>query len=181
MVRMLSGTLRRIGRFETGSRNRDVRIGPWMNTRMSDVFNELKKLYDACPQRDMGTDLLYYAEHGYVFSSPFYLLIGKRIGDGWHIHVAIGAGCFEKFCQLMPYWLPYVGWAREQKQGRSEVVWHRTEDVFRKVGYTYGRSCSETTAATCGPKSVDGIDECKNAGRGSEETEGFLLDNPWSG
>ena len=108
---------------------------------------QLQELYRLCPGRSWPNDLEHYLRHGYVFASPTHLLIGERIGDGWHIHVAIGTGCLKKFCELMPYWLPYVGWAREHRAKRSEIRWHRTETIFRKVGYVYGRINAEAPAA----------------------------------
>ena len=69
---------------------------------------------------------------GYVFVGPGYLLAGFRVGAGWFIRLAVGRGALEKFVELMPYRLEFIGWARELK-GRSEVKWYPTELVLRKV------------------------------------------------
>lgn len=151
-----------------------------MSTPTSRPYDELCRLYGQCPSRNMAADLLYYLRDGHVFASPTHMLIGERVGDGWHIHVAIGTGCLKKFCELMPYWLPYVGWAREHKPGRQRVVWHRTEDVFRKVGYTYGRTFPETTAPSASPEQVVGGIQCEATGRGSQEAARFSVHYPGS-
>lgn len=59
--------------------------------------------------------------------------MGRRIGEGWYIHAAVGKGAIKTFATLMPYYLPFVGWAREA-QGREIVTWHDTETIFRRIG-----------------------------------------------
>ena len=98
------------------------------------IYGELLKLYEQCPQRSLSDDLAHYMEHGYVHVGPDFALIGKREGDGWFVHCAIGAGALDKFWQLMPYHLPHIGWAREAR-GRQEIVWHRTETIKRLIDY----------------------------------------------
>jgi hypothetical protein len=71
--------------------------------------------------------IMEYVEQGYVFIGPEYLLLGRRVEHAWFIYAAIGKG-FSRFWDLMPYELPYVGWAR-QARGRSEVKWYPTERV----------------------------------------------------
>jgi len=132
-------------------------------------YTELQKLYAKCPDRLLWNDVRYYVEHGYVFSSPTHILIGERIANGWFIHVAIGVGSIKKFCELMPYWLPYIGWAREHRKNRSTIRWHRTGAIFKKVGY-YGRKNTKTTTSTAG--SVKGRSRTKCTGPiGQEEAE----------
>lgn len=102
------------------------------------AHKELLKLYERSPQRSLSRDMEHYLAHGYVFSCPSCVLMGQAVDDrGWLIHVAIGTGCFKKFCEWMPHWLPYIGWAREHRGNRTEIRWHRTETVMRKVGYTH--------------------------------------------
>lgn len=69
---------------------------------------------------------------GYAYVGPDYLLLGFRVQSGWFVRLAIGKGALAKFVELMPYRLDYIGWARQFK-GRSEVVWHPTEKVLRKI------------------------------------------------
>ena len=80
----------------------------------------------------LADDIIEYSRRGYVFIAPEYVLIGCRLGDGWFIRLAVGAGCLNKFLELMPYYLPYVGWAR-MVRGRHQVVWHDTEKVRRAI------------------------------------------------
>lgn len=90
------------------------------------IYDQLLALYRQVPERSINEDLEFFLRHGYVFSSPDHLLIGCRIEDAWFIHAAIGRGALRKFFDLMPYYLPYVGWARPQR-GRKTVVWHSTD------------------------------------------------------
>lgn len=132
------------------------------------AYEELLKLYERCPQRSLNDDIRFHLEHGYVFAAPGYILIGRRVGHGWLIHVAVGTDCFKKFCELMPYWLPHIGWAREHRGNRSEVRWHRTETVFRKVGY-HGRIITNTTAPAARPKQIDCGEQGPSRATWSEE------------
>lgn len=91
-------------------------------------------------------DIIEYARDGYVFVAPTYLLIGRGVGDGWYIQAAIGVGAMQRFTELMPYYLPYIGWRREGKHSQ-ECVWYRTEAVIRKVNQ-YARRTTSTTQAT---------------------------------
>lgn len=117
-----------------------------MNTT---IYDEFQKLYTLCPDRNMQDDLMHYLQHGYIFTGPNYLLVGKRINDGWFIHAAVGRGAMAKFIQLMPYYLPFIGWARQMK-GR-DVTWHRTETILRRINMKLtvqqmAESCRHTAA-----------------------------------
>jgi hypothetical protein len=98
------------------------------------TYEELKKLYLRTPERSLQNDLAYFIATGYVFSGPGYLLIGRRVYDGWFVHVAIGSGSLKKFLQCMPFYLPFIGWAREQRGRKTK--WHRTEVLAKKLGVT---------------------------------------------
>lgn len=97
------------------------------------VYAKLKKFYKQnglC----LDKDLREYFRSGYVFSGPEYIFIGRRVGDGWFIRAAIGSGCFKIWTSIMPYHLPYIGWARCAK-GRYNVKWHKTEKILRILSY----------------------------------------------
>lgn len=96
------------------------------------IHDELKRLYSQCPERNLQEDLCHFLKCGYIFSGPTYLLMGERVGMGWFIHCAIGSNFLQKFAELMPYYLPFVGWAREQHGGK-EVTWYKTENVLRRI------------------------------------------------
>jgi hypothetical protein len=103
---------------------------------LTTIWDELQSLYRSCPERSLDADVAHFLQHGYVFSGPTYILMGSRIGTGWHIHCAIGKECLKKFGTLMPYYLPFIGWAREAK-GRSEIIWHNTETIFRRLNMQF--------------------------------------------
>ncbi len=97
------------------------------------IWDELVALYDKNPTHNLHEDISHYGEHGYVFFGPDHVLMGKRVGDGWFIHCAVGKGAMRKFWDLMPYYLPNIGWARLSR-GRNEVVWHSTDEIARRLG-----------------------------------------------
>lgn len=101
----------------------------------TNIYEELKRLYRRTPARSMQDDLAHFLAKGYVFAGPGYLLMGERVCNGWHVHVAIGPGGVKEFFKRMPYYLPYVGWAREQRGRRT--MWHRTDVLARKLGVKY--------------------------------------------
>jgi hypothetical protein len=98
-------------------------------------YEELLALYEQRPDLSLQDDLQEYLRDGYIFATPTSIVIGRRVGDGWFVHVATGVGCLKDFCGKMPYWLPYIGWCRAHRPTRQNVRWYRTEKVMRKVGY----------------------------------------------
>lgn len=95
------------------------------------AIKEARDLYkNTMPDRSLTADLDECLRKGYVFVGPDYLLAGYRVGTGWFISIAVGHGCLKRFIDLMPYYLPWVGWAREPA-GKKEVVWRQTEKVIR--------------------------------------------------
>lgn len=101
----------------------------FMGDRILTPYERAKNLYaEKMPNRSFEEDFEECANKGFVFVAPDYFLAGFRVGDGWFVRIAIGEGKIEKFLELMPYPLPYVGWAREPK-GQDEVEWYLTEKV----------------------------------------------------
>ena len=114
-----------------------------MNTT---IWEKLKELYDKTPIK-LEDDLVEYARTGYVYITPGFAIIGRRIGDGWYVQAAVGVGSLEEFAKLMPYSLPYIGWRREGKHN-NECVWYRTETVLRKIKYARIRTNTTGTSST---------------------------------
>ena len=92
-------------------------------------------------EKDLGNYLL----DGYIHSTPTSLILGKparRDGgdpvdqwrvdepDAWFVQFAVGDGSISHFINLMPFQLPYVGWARELK--KRPVKWWATETILRR-------------------------------------------------
>lgn len=77
-------------------------------------------------------DLVECLSFGYVFAGPDYLLMGFDVdGFGWFVRYAGGVNALGKFLDLMPYYLPHVGWERALR-GRG-IKWHKTEDIMRVI------------------------------------------------
>jgi hypothetical protein len=96
------------------------------------IFDEIKKLYAILPQLNFDDDLRHCLERGYIFSGPNYFIMGEKIELGWHVNLAVGEGAIRKFGELMPHYLPFIGWKRSSI-GRSATIWHHTETVFRRL------------------------------------------------
>lgn len=112
----------------------------------STIWAEACRLYERTPI-NLQHDLIEYASTGgYVHVDSACILIGRSIGDGWYVQAAIGVGAMQKFIELMPYHLPYIGWRREGKHNQ-ECVWYRTDTVIRKIKQYARRNAnsSETT------------------------------------
>ena len=92
-------------------------------------------------------DVAAYACHGgYVYIAPDHILIGKPVrrdgGDPaaqWTGRgaaagfgkFAAGDGRVRKFIELMPFPLPWVGWARETK--KRPVNWFSLAAILRRI------------------------------------------------
>jgi hypothetical protein len=98
------------------------------------AYEQLERFYREHLRTTLARDVRRYAKCGYVFIGPDHVLIGRRHDNGWFIRAAIGVGLFRRFSQLMPYYLPWIGWARVAR-GRSGVVWHSTDKLLRIVNY----------------------------------------------
>ena len=93
------------------------------------AYDSLLDLYSKHPQRSLSDDLAFYMREGYVFSAQSYILIGRRIGNGWFVHAAVGVGALEELIRLVPYRLPWIGWARDN----GTIRWHRAEAVEKAI------------------------------------------------
>lgn len=91
------------------------------------MYEKLLELYAKVPSRSLSADLEYFMRTGYVISSPDFVLIGRRIDDGWFVHAAVAKNLGD-LLRAMPYYLPYVGWAREAR-GRNNIRWHSIEQL----------------------------------------------------
>lgn len=96
------------------------------------IYDQIQDLYTKTGWKK-GTfekDLTWYLQHGYVFATPEYFIMGVAISGGWYVHAAVGVGALEGFLRLMPYYLPYVGWER---RGSGKVRWYPTEKLKQRL------------------------------------------------
>jgi len=102
-----------------------------MNTT---TCEQLKALYRRS-QRDFNEDIAMHLQDGasFIFSGPDYFLMARAVVDhGWHIIVAVGVGRMQKFLELMPYELPYIGFSRDPS-GHGEIKWYSTNTIRRHI------------------------------------------------
>ena len=94
------------------------------------IMERVNNLYDECGI-DMFKDISTYLVHGYMHKTPKSFILAKTVDkdsetppaeqwgtskpNAWFVHMAVGDECIEHWINLMPYKLPYVGWARENK------------------------------------------------------------------
>lgn len=102
------------------------------------MYDQLLQLYAKVPSRSLSQDLDFYMRTGYVICRPDLILIGRRIEDGWFIHAAV-AESLGAVLAAAPYYLPYVGWAREAR-GRSQIKWYSWEQLTRIISYEDDRN-----------------------------------------
>ena len=95
------------------------------------ILERVKALYDECGI-DMFKDISAYLAYGYVHKTPQSFILAKTVDlnsktkpseqwgesnpNAWFVHVAVGEGCIKGWIKIMPFKLPYVGWARETKK-----------------------------------------------------------------
>ena len=97
---------------------------------MPDAWELTKEFYAKLPDRSLWADLELCAAEGGVVITSQYVIMGRRMGHGWLIHFALGRGSMSNFCRHMPYYLPFIGWAR---RGSETIRWYPTETVLKKV------------------------------------------------
>ena len=95
------------------------------------ILAKVKDLYEECSM-DMFKDISVYMNYGYVHKTPTSFILAKTVDkdsntppaeqwnvsnpNAWFVHMALGEDCIPYWINLMPYKLPYVGWARENKK-----------------------------------------------------------------
>lgn len=87
-------------------------------------LNQILRLY-AKHGGSFGADLREYFETGYVFVTPDFFLMGKRVDDYWLVFAA--AGDMAKMLDAIPFPLPRVAWSRRGKPLR----FYRLESIIR--------------------------------------------------
>jgi hypothetical protein len=97
-------------------------------------YERAKEFYHENPPLSWEGDLEEYMRNGHVHITPSLVLLGCRVDDGWFIRLAVGDGCLAKVVELMPFPLPYVGWARVAK-GRPVTRWWPLSRVIELVQY----------------------------------------------
>lgn len=84
-------------------------------------------------------DLSRFQELHYAFVTPQYVLLAAEVPSTtttvgcWHVEFAIGETCLRNFIRHMPYYLPYISWARPGRK-RSEVKFYSTDKLIRLIG-----------------------------------------------
>jgi len=96
----------------------------------------------------LGKDLHSYLTHGFVFSSPATIMIGRPIieaesdrwlepeeyhlADSWFVKMAVGDGALKWFITRMPWHLPKVIWQRGFK-GDERLRVFDTDKLIKKI------------------------------------------------
>jgi hypothetical protein len=104
------------------------------------AFNLAEAWYEqTAPERDLITDLLWYARHHYLYVGDDCLIMAHVWDDhdSWHIFFAIGDKALSKFLSLMPFPMPYITFERPLK---SERFRRYPTERFRKVCLALERS-----------------------------------------
>lgn len=106
---------------------------------------EAARVYEREPcSHDFEHDLYWHLIGGYVFSTPEYFIMGRAVDREAPEHllldvkncfgapnawlVWLGAGDMSKLPEVMPYWLPWIGFQR-----RNRLRWYRTEELLCRM------------------------------------------------
>lgn len=117
--------------------------------QLNSSFVAAEKLYkkQGFPKEKLFTDIQHYAIHHYAYFAPDCLILAKVIkgedSDGWFIYLATGKNKLQRFFQVAPYQLPWIGFARPEK-GR-DTKWYSWRKLKRIV---YGRKNTSTSGNT---------------------------------
>jgi hypothetical protein len=94
-----------------------------------------------------------YSEHGYVFSTPQWLIMARPVrrdnpgawlkvqdigqafpscpeADAWYVQIAVGRGALGRFVQHMPFHLPFICWRRSLKDASQRLRFYRLDRVL---------------------------------------------------
>jgi hypothetical protein len=109
---------------------------------------EIEALYEKYPQeRSFAEDERLYRRYGHVIETGDVFIMGKAVNtaaehreivtpsetflrrdqNGWFLHAM--SGNLLSMYGVMPYHLPYVGWARRD----GPIKWHLVEDARRHI------------------------------------------------
>jgi hypothetical protein len=95
------------------------------------IMERVSGLYEECGM-DMFSDISTYLTYGYMHKTPTSFILAKTVDkdsdtppaeqwgtlkpNAWFVHMAVGEECVKHWINLMPFKLPYVGWARQNKK-----------------------------------------------------------------
>jgi len=85
------------------------------------------------PQTKLLTDIINYATFHHAYFSPTCCILAKVVEDrGWFIYLAVGKGCLQRFFEVAPFEMPWIGFARPEKS-REEVKWYPWKKIYDRV------------------------------------------------
>lgn len=72
----------------------------------------------------------YYAQYGYIISTPTTLIWGEQFKDYWLVYLAVGKGAIKQFIEQQPFWLPKFAFCRLLKN-RHRLKFYSMERIAR--------------------------------------------------
>jgi len=106
------------------------------------------------PKEKLFTDITHYAINHYAYFSPNYLILAEVVtgpeSEGWFIELAVGKGALQRFFEIAPFELPWVGFARPERNRTTKwyswiklknKIYERSKDhaaYYTKTTSTYG-------------------------------------------
>jgi hypothetical protein len=94
------------------------------------LCEEIADLYRKCPDMDFEADVWYYQRYGHIIWTDRLFALFEKRGMGWFLHCVVSLNGIKDLFQWMPYWLPFIGWARYSK-GRKQIKWYDTCKIMR--------------------------------------------------
>ncbi len=110
----------------------------------------------------------YFEQTGYTYVGQDCLIFAKPVAHAWWVWLAVGPNALQRFCELVPYPLPQVAFAREKK-GRSETKLYSFQRFETLAKFNHGRKTSKTYGAPPShPSSHSDLGGCGERGPGRE-------------
>lgn len=145
-------------------------------------MSQVRFLYEQA-HMDFDRDLASYLEDGYVLSTPRHFIMGRQVGEGWYIQVAVGDAALSSFISFMPHPLPWIGWYRRKD---PSIRWYDTDNLIRKLT-NYATRQSKSAKASSPPIIRPGCQGSTQLGRWDPEDSSWVRPNypgcqcgPWA-
>ncbi|MCK5614751.1 hypothetical protein KAR91_73495 [Candidatus Pacearchaeota archaeon] len=121
----------------------------------NDAYIEAVKFYKG-NQELLDQHILFFAKKGICVAKPDHMLLACVVDDDtWFIGLAVGKNAFEVFYWSIPFYLPYVSWVREKRDGGKQIYKYSWEKLERK--FTNGQFRKQQEASTSRSASSNAI------------------------
>ena len=100
------------------------------------------------PKENLFTDITHYAINHYAYFSPNYLILAEVVtgpeSEGWFIELAIGKNALQRFFEIAPFELPWIGFARPERNRTTK--WYSWNKLKNKICHERAKDHTSSNA-----------------------------------